>query len=221
MTEVVFTAQQKWALLPERPKVDRAGPRAERDLYAEHFRYKRVVRLAQDCPPWVMGQELGWLVRSPVTITVAPLDDIEFGVPSGEDPADAARRLGLTGKTFGHDPGFIGARDTARWIYQYDFASGSGWQSMFNLNGSGSVEWRQGWSVTIPDRYFLMVIAAGCDVLDIPVGVMPAKAVNAMTDPGGMAIAAHPLRHATIARGEPIARLILLHPDSLQAKGGA
>jgi hypothetical protein len=101
---------------------------------------------------------------------------------------------------------------------QHDFRSPIGnWESMFVPNGSGTVEWRLGWGIEIPERYFLMIIGAGLAGLEIPLGVVAADTVNAMTARGGFSIAVHPAGVAHIQRGDPIARLVLLHPDSLQA----
>ncbi len=47
------------ALLPDKPKTDRAGARAERDTCQDSFRYLRIPRLSAECPPWVLGRELG------------------------------------------------------------------------------------------------------------------------------------------------------------------
>ncbi|MGW1412541.1 hypothetical protein [Streptomyces sp. NPDC002403] len=97
MAEVTFRPLQPWALLPDKPRIDRAAARAERDTYQESFRYMHIPRLPADCPPWVLGQELGWNVRSPLTLTMKPLDDIGFAVPDREDPHHTGRRLGGAG----------------------------------------------------------------------------------------------------------------------------
>ncbi|MFE5301825.1 hypothetical protein [Streptomyces sp. NPDC056632] len=53
--------------------------------------------------------------------------------------------------------------------------------------------------------------------LRVPQGVIPAKAVNSMASRGGMSIAVEPQRSVTAHRGQEVARIVLLHPDSLRA----
>lgn len=215
MVEVVFTQVQPWALVPQAHRVDRRAARDERDLYREHFRYKRITRLPVDCPPWVLGQELGWVVRSPVAVRMTPVGDIDFGVPEDEDLRHVAAKIGRS-ELWRRGSDWIATRDTD-WLRFHDFHISAGWESMFLPNGSGTVEWRLGWSVRVPDRYFVLVIGGPTAELEVPVGVIPAKTVNAMTSQGGFSIAVSPRHPVSIRRGDPIARLVLLHPDSLQA----
>ena len=216
VVDVSFARLQSWALVPDAPKVDRRAAREERDLYAEHFRYARIARLPADCPPWLLGQELGWLVRSPVTITLGPVDDVEFAVPDAEDVGAVARKIGI-GEVWRRDESWI-ATPGAAWMRLFDFRTERGWEGMFLPNGSGTVEWRLGWSIDIPERYFLLVTGAGCPALEVPLGVIAAQAVNAMRGRGGFSVAVRPTARATIRRGDPVARIVVLHPDSLQAR---
>ncbi|MFF4323854.1 hypothetical protein [Streptomyces sp. NPDC001568] len=219
MPEVTFRPLHPWAVLPDKPRVDRAEARAERDMYAGSFRYLRIPRLPADCPPWILGQELGWAVRSPLTLTMKPLDDIGLAVPNSEDPQQVGRRLGGQGMwQRGRD--WIATGNTA-WLHLGDHRTPGGtWEGMFLPNGSGTVEWRLGWSATLPPGTFLMVMPPPNGPphgLTIPLGVIPAKAVNAMAGRGGMSIAIRPDQDVTVHRGQDIARLVLLHPDSLRA----
>ncbi|MFJ1789647.1 hypothetical protein ACIOML_35730 [Streptomyces anulatus] len=219
MAEVAFRPLQSWALPPEKPRTDRGAARAERDTYRDSFRYLRIPRLPADCPPWVLGQELGWAVRSPVTLTMKPLDDIGIAVPEREDAHQAGRRLGGAGM-WQRGEEWIAARN-ADWLHLGDYRAANGsWEGMFLPNGQGTVEWRLGWAATIPARTFLMVMpppGSGPDGLRVPLGVIPAKSVNAMAGRGGMSIAVEPERPVTVHRGQEIARIVLLHSDSLRA----
>ncbi|MGI5461066.1 hypothetical protein ACQEWB_49530 [Streptomyces sp. CA-249302] len=219
MVEVTFSQVQPWSLVPDPPRADRAGARAERDAYRKHFRYKRITRLPVDCPPWVLGQELGWLVRSPVSIDMAPLGDLDFDVPPDEELRDVGRKINRS-EVWHRGDGWIATRDSS-WLRTYDYRSDDdNWESMFLPNGLGTVEWRLGWGVTIPERYFLMVMDVAVPGLEVPLGVIPARAANGMAERGGFSVAVRPTRPVSLRRGDPIARLVLLHADSLRSSTG-
>jgi hypothetical protein len=216
MVDVRFDALRPWALVPEAPLVNRREARHERDLYRDHFRYKRIARLPVDCPPWILGQELGWIIRSPVAVTMSPIGDVEFDVPAEEDLRSVGRKIHRT-EMWRRDDAWIATTDT-EWMRFYDYATpGDGWESMFVPNGSGTVEWRLGWAVRIPERYFLMVMGIGRPGLDVPVGVLAAKTLNGMAERGGISIAVGPTVRTELSRGDPVGRLVLLHPDSLRS----
>ncbi|MFJ3594599.1 hypothetical protein ACIQUY_34985 [Streptomyces sp. NPDC090231] len=217
MATITFCPQQPWALPPDKLRVDRAAARAERDAYETGFRHKRIARLPADCPPWVLGQELGWTVRSPITATLTPLDDTDFGVPDEEAVPDVARRAQRT-QMWKHGQAWIATADTT-WLRLHDYRTPQGWESMFLPNGSGTVEWRLGWSARIPDQRFLMVMPPPTPNphLDVPVGIIAARTLNAMNGPGGISIAVRPTAPVTLHRGDPLARIVLLHPDTLRA----
>lgn len=217
MADITFCPQQPWALPPDKPHVDRAAARAERDAYAANFRHKRIARLPADCPPWVLGQELGWTIRSPITATLTPVRDTDFGVPDEENVTDVARRAQRT-QMWMHGRAWIGTAE-ASWLRLHDYRTPHGWESMFLPNGSGTIEWRLGWSARILEQRFLMVmpLSAPHPHLEVPVGVIAAHTLNAMDGPGGMSIAVRPTAPLTLRRGDPLARIVLLHPDSLRA----
>ncbi|MBT2411120.1 hypothetical protein J7I94_11175 [Streptomyces sp. ISL-12] len=218
MAEIEFTALYPWSLLPDKPRVDRAAARAERDLYTAEFRHVRITRLPEDCPPWALGRTLGWTVRSPVSCTMTPLTDTDVGVPDGEDARAVSLRAG-GGQMWRRGTDWISVAD-GHWLRLYDFRNADGtWEAMFLPNGQGSAEWRLGIAVTCAEPYFLMVLPLDppLEGLDVPVGILGAKTVNAMTAGGGISIAVRPTRPLEVRRGQPVARLVLLHPDTLRA----
>jgi hypothetical protein len=89
---------------------------------------------------------------------------------------------------------------------------------MFLPNGEGTVEWHLGWAARIPDDHLLMVSAIDGAALEVPTGVMTPRQVNRTWDGIGMSVAIKPTRPVRLARGEPFARITLLHRDTLQAK---
>ena len=214
---IEVSRQYPWAILPAKHRADRACEREAAAIYAEHFRYVRRVRSATACPPWVMGQELGWIISSPVDVTMDRLDDIQFGAESDADMAAVGHMLDRT-EVWQRGSGWI-ATKSAGWLRFTQFRGyDDGWEAMFVPNGQGSVEWRLGWSARIPDDMFLLFMGLDNQSLQVPMGIMTAKHVNRTAETGGMSIAVRPVREITITRGTPIARMVLLHRDTLQAR---
>ncbi|MFJ8173726.1 hypothetical protein ACIQ64_35650 [Streptomyces sp. NPDC094473] len=216
MADVMFRSLQPWAVVPDKSRIDRAKAREERDAYAQSFRYLRVPRLPADCPPWVLGQELGWSIHSPISVTMSPLDDLGVAVPAEENIQKVGHRLGRAG-LWQRGEDWLATKDTD-WLHLGDYrGQEGGWEGMFVPNGHGTVEWRLGWSARVPEHTFLMVMPLPLDGLEVPLGVIAAKTVNAMTSRGGMSIAVRPTRPVTLHRGQAVARLVLLHADTLRA----
>ena len=218
---VEITRLTSWALAPVKKRIARSSARQEAAVLAESFRYHRLFRHASACPPWVLGQELGWVILSPVTITLTPLDDIQLAAHEHDggavDPREAARLLGRE-DFWRRGDGFIATRRTD-WLRSYQFRGADGaWEGMFLPNGQGTVEWRLGWGLRIPDNAFLMITALddGPD-LTVPTGILTARQANRTSSGSGFSIAIRPTRPVTLERGEPVARIILLDRRSLQA----
>lgn len=217
MPDIEFIPLHPWSLPPVKPHTDRTTARTERDLYQQHFRHLRITRLPADCPPWTLGQNLGWTVASPITLTMTPLDDIDVAVPDDEDLRTVSRR---TGRSEMWKRGDDWIATSHSWPRMCDYRTPTGeWEGMFLPNGAGTLEWRLGFAARIPEPYFLTVLPLDPPLpgLDIPLGIIGAKTVNAMEATGGISIAIRPTHPLTLHRHQPIARLVLLHPDSLRA----
>jgi hypothetical protein len=52
--------------------------------------------------------------------------------------------------------------------------------------------------------------------LEVPVGVMDSKALGRLNQTLGMAIAVRPRGPVSIVRRQPVARMVLLHADSVR-----
>lgn len=208
--------QYPWALLPEKRHWDRSSERHVATLYAEHFRYTRRVRSAAECPPWVLGRELGWVIASPIDVTMDCVDDAQFAAESSDEVAEVGRMLRRP-ELWRRGDGWL-ATSSDGWLRFTQFRGSSGtWESMFMPNGDGTVEWRLGWAARIPDAMFLLITSVEDGPLAVPAGVMTAKQVNRTASSGGMSLAVQPLGRTEVKRGAPIARMVLLHPDALQA----
>lgn len=204
-----------WAIPPEKSKVERSRPKEESEHLANHFRYHRSFRFREACPPWILGQELGWVLRSPISVHLTPVADMQF--TSTEDPQQIGAVAGVT-EFWRRGEGYIAASKN-HWIRSHQYRGLSGaWEAMFLPNGDGTVEWRLGWSIRIPDDYFMMVFGLDSGSgPSIPTGVLTSKQVNRTWDETGFSLAMEPTENVSVERGQPIARIALIHRDSLQA----
>ncbi|MFE3856075.1 hypothetical protein ACFXPN_33715 [Streptomyces griseorubiginosus] len=214
--EVRFRPLYEWALPPAKYTVDRQRSRDDAALYRDNFRFARAERRPEHCAPWVMGQELGWQIRSPIDVAFTPLDQIELdGITDPEGAGRAANRTELWQREKSHL-----AVEKTSWLHLHQFRTPRGWENMFLPNGAGTVEWRLGWAADIPRGYFLLVMPLpGLDGLDVPVGILTSTVIARMGQDNGVSIAIRPTAKTQVRRGEPLARIVLLHADSLQARG--
>ncbi|MFF3207984.1 hypothetical protein [Streptomyces sp. NPDC002962] len=213
---VTFRCLQPWALPPHEYQVDRSVAQASSKVYRESFRHVRAERIPEHCAPWAMGQELGWRIPSPVDIDFSPLAQTEVAVES--DPRAAAKASGRA--ELWQREGAALAVDRTPWLHLYQFRTENGFENMFLPNGAGSIEWHLGWAVDVPRGYFLLV--APLDQggqLEIPTGILSSTVLGRMNRTStGVGIAVRPTAPIHVRRGQDIARLILLHADSLQAR---
>jgi hypothetical protein len=200
-----------WAVLPRKWTSDLVAAREQRQLYRDHFRYVRAERRREFCAPWVLGQELGWRVASPVDITIGPLPQTE--IDPGDAPQDAVRAAGRSELWMRERTGL--AVERPEWLHLYQFGQKGHWENMFLPNGQGSVEWRLGWNVEPPDGYAVLVMPSDAlPALGVLVGVLTSATLQRKRV-GGFSLPICPRQEVTISRGQEIARIVLLHPDSI------
>ncbi|WP_328437558.1 hypothetical protein OHA71_10555 [Streptomyces sp. NBC_00444] len=214
--EVRFRKLHPWSLPPQQREVDRHPSRDYATALRENFRFVRADRRPEHCAPWVMGQELGWRLHSPIDIALTPLDQIELDAVT--DP-EAAGRAANRSELWQREKSHLAVEKTS-WLHLYQFKASRGWENMFIPNGAGTVEWRLGWAADVPRGYFMLVLPLETPVagLDIPTGVLSSTSIGRMSEENGMGIAVRPTAPTTLRRGQEIARLVLLHADSLQAR---
>jgi hypothetical protein len=203
-----------WAVLPLKRRVDRTAAKTRAEVLAADFRWLRAERVPENCLPWVLGYEVGWRIRSPVDVTLSPLDDVEVAL--SEDNEAGVRAANRAELWIRERSGLAVSRND--WLHLYQYQTAAGWSNMFIPNGRGTVEWHLGWSVSVPDGHFLLIIPDGETPtgLEVPVGILPAKLLNV---PGReFSLAVKPNRLIKIERGRDLARMILLHSTSIKAK---
>ncbi|WP_063791315.1 hypothetical protein [Streptomyces torulosus] len=196
--------------------VDRQGSRDTAAVYRDNFRFVRAERRPEHCAPWVMGRELGWEVTSPVDVAFTPLDQIELD--GGTEPEAAGRAANRT-ELWQREKTHLAVEKTS-WLHLHQFRTPRGWENMFLVNGAGSAEWRLGWAIDVPRGYFLLVLPLeGSSALDVPTGILSNTVLTRAGQENGVSIAVRPTGPVTVRRGQAIARIVLLHADSLQARG--
>ncbi|HEX6748491.1 MAG TPA: hypothetical protein VF092_14430 [Longimicrobium sp.] len=210
---IAFTRKYEWALLPAKHRIP--PPPDESAMYERNFRWVRQPRRAERCGPWRLGSDLGWIVRSPVDICLTPVHDVQVAGFEGELTA-FWQATGFE-EVWPRPNGATAVRRTG-WLRLYDIATEDGWRSMFVPNGDGSVEWHLGWEMEFPDTHFVLVLPADVPSgLEVPTGVLNHRAVQRLNAATGFSVAIRPHRTVRLKRGQPFARVVLLHPDSIKA----
>lgn len=210
---VKVSASYPWAVVPRQVQDCGAMVREEHKLLEENFKYYSYIRNESNCPPWVIGQKTGFEVLSPISVGMTKVRDIQFS--SDEEPQQVAKIFDLT-DFWARPGGYIGVSRNS-WIRAYVYRNLDGeWQSMFIPNGRGTIEWHLGIRVSIPEGYYLQVSSHPKSNLTIPSGVLTKKQLDEQNATGGMSLAFKP-DDTQIQRFDPIAKITLLHRDSIQA----
>ncbi|WP_437907618.1 hypothetical protein WME95_06860 [Sorangium sp. So ce327] len=214
-SEICFRAIHRWALLPYKHRIETSDAARKAKLYEREFRWLRARRVPPLCRPWRLGQELGWLVPSPIDVRLTPIQGVEV-----EADHDSLQELAHASDytQLWHRDSFALVLKPSDWLRFYQYRTKEGWMCMFLPNGEGSVEWHLGWQIDIPDDMFLLIMP-GPDIpgLEVPLGVLDAKSIGRFNASHGVSIAVRPQREIAIRRGDPVARLVLLHAESVGA----
>lgn len=204
---VRFAAKYPWAIVPDRP---RAEPRPA-SVPEGASRWLRSERTQRRCRPSAQATRLGWTVRSPIAVQMAPVPQIEVDA----EPDDLSElAAALPDRALWRREASYLAIDRRSWIGLHQARFGEAWEAMFVPNGEGTLEWHLGWTVDIPPTHALLVLPEPASPVTALTGLLDAASLGRIGRQRGMSIAIHP-RRATIQRGDPVARLVLLHPDSL------
>jgi hypothetical protein len=206
---VEFAARATWALLPL-PAERKRAPEPPPD---QAFRWLGSRRIPERCGPSQMAAQLGWVVRSPMNVTVGPLTQIEIATDDGDELQELSLVL-PSHELWRREDGYL-AVPRPNWLRLYQARFGTGWEATFVPNGQGTFEWHLGWTMTIPQGYAVLVMGHEQCALDVPMGVLREPVIARLNQGHGQAIAIRPSAEISIRRGDPIARLVLLHPDSL------
>lgn len=199
-----FTSLYSWSLPPTKYEVKLSEARSRRDHFRGSFTHLRAERQPEFCPPWVQGATIGWRIKSPVDISLSPVQQTE--ITCSEDPAVSARAVGMN-QVWRRDNAAL-AVESCAWMGAYEFETPEGAQSMFIPNGLGTVEWRLGWTATYPEGYGLLTIPSPeCIDLGVQVGFFSVSTIGRLRSKG-LSIAISPRSNFTLHRGDEIARIV-------------
>lgn len=204
--KVIFKREFEWALLPEKKQFS-SSDFDNKKLYENNFRWLRQNRKKELCFPWRSGNELGWYICSPIDVTLYPLEDIELSL----DPKELENIHKVLGfkNLWKREGSYISVSNDWMKLYQFK-GNTSSWETMFIPNGEGTIEWRLGFSVVIPDEYSILISPLEGDLgYSIPFGLLTKKHLSSMNSNGGISIALNPLKKVKLSRGAPIARIIV------------
>jgi hypothetical protein len=149
-----------------------------------------------------------------VDVELSPVQDFEV---ASADPSILTAVVGPRSTVYDVG-GALVAVPATNWMRQYDFRVGDQWENMFSPNGSGSIAWRLGWTVTIPPSYWLLVLPHDYHPeIGVLPGLLSEAVIARLMNRAGMSIALAPSRPIRVLRGEPIARIVLLSSDSVAA----
>jgi len=106
------------------------------------------------------------------------------------------------------------------WYKIHEYEHEGRYRSMFIPNGEGTLEWRLGWSVEIPEEHFLLIQPIEMQAAHFIVhpGLLMGPSVTSVQQHLGLPIAFEPLQPHTIRRGDPLAKLYVLPKSALAIK---
>jgi hypothetical protein len=222
--DLSFQANHPWALLPRKIKVDLRAKQQEVEMFQENFHWVRMGRSSELCYPWRLGEEMGWVVDSPVDICMDAIHDVEVNCLEAEvanvaNMAHATEFHWAASKTTKEQQYALFTRN-AGWIRLFEYRTPRGFRSMFLPIGQGAVEWHLGFDAIIPAKHFLLVMPyRHYPNLEVVTGVLDSKSSERFDDKAGFSIGVRPLGPVKLTRGQPIARLVLL--PAFSVLGGA
>ena len=215
--KIEFEKQFPWALLPCKPNKPH-WDKDDAEICNEEFRWLISNRVPERCAPWRIAQQLGYIIRSPITCTIAPFIEYELAPSVLNDQPGLDEFIKNSGVTqlWERDGSCLGIKE-GEWLKLYSYRQQDKWVNIFIPNGQGSVEWHLGFNVIVPNEYFIFVMPYHLDGKDfeIPLGVIPGKTLTSINQSCSFSITIKPLNKCTIRRNMPIARIILLHKDSI------
>ncbi|WP_127586484.1 hypothetical protein [Paenibacillus koleovorans] len=212
MSVVKFKQLLDIAILPIQEKVE------EPQLHDTGSRWIHTRRVKGVCWPYRIAKEVGWTIVSPIDIAIQPVQEIQT---SADNPAEFARLKQLMPmEDWVQKKDVLIGISPAAWYKVHEYSWNGLFYPMFLPNGEGTFEWRQGWSVEVPDSHVVLfqpVETQDGRFIAYP-GLLAGPAIARVQERIGMPIAFEPVKACRIRRGEPIAKMLVLPKSVLGLK---
>lgn len=208
---VTFLKLQDWSIPPEKEIITKEEPSAN------NIRWMHNSRVKGSCWPYKIAKEIGWVIKSPIDVEIEPVSELQVRCNSNE--LEEIQQYSGIDFWVKREEAYIGVKPDG-WFRIHQAKVDDVWQPMFIPNGERSFEWKLGWGIEIPEDFVLLFqpLEYVSDFIVHP-GVIPSKRLSAFNQVGlGMPIAFEPLRKAKINKGDPIAKLLVVHKSILNLK---
>lgn len=212
LTTITFRRLIQAAILPEKEKFIVPQPTDQEARWIKNHRVKGA------CWPYRSAKELGFTIYSPINVSIHPLTEIQTKV---DKPEEFARLKQLTDmdEWVQKDDILLGVKPSS-WYKVHEYEHEGRYRSMFIPNGEGTLEWRLGWTVEVPEEHFLLIQPIEMQTAHFIVhpGLLMGPSVRSVQQHLGLPIAFEPLQPHTIRRGDPLAKLYVLPKTVLAIK---
>lgn len=211
MGKIVFKKLNDWAVIPERPNIEKVQVSKNQDLrWIENNRVKGA------CYPYRMASNLGWIIKSPIDVDVYPVEEKQVKC----EPQELEEIGSLLDINFWvkRQDIYIGVKPDG-WFRIHQAKVNDNWHNLFIPNGEGSFEWRLGWNVQLPDDYVLMFLPLFDENnFKVHPGILTKKSLNKFDAGLGISIAFEPIKKFSIKRNMPLGRMVIFHKSALSLK---
>lgn len=212
MSVVKFRKILDTAILPIKETVE------EPKFYDDSSRWIKNRRVKGSCWPYRMAQEIGWTIVSPIDVDIQPVKEIQTRADNPVEFARLKQLIPMEDWTQKKDT-MIGV-SPAGWYKIHEYRYNGLYYPMFLPNGEGTFEWRQGWSVEVPEHHIVLfqpIETQNGRFITYP-GLLAGPSISRVQERLGMPLAFEPLQSCQIRRGEPIAKLLILPKSVLSLK---
>jgi hypothetical protein len=212
MSVVRFKKVVDLAILPIKEKAEVP------QFHDDSARWVKSRRVKGACWPYRMAQEIGWTIVSPIDIDIHPVKEIQT---SAANPTEFARLKQLMPmEDWTQKDDILIGITPASWYKIHEYSHKGLYYPMFLPNGEGTFEWRQGWSVEVPDQHVILFQPLETQdgrFITYP-GLLMGPSIPRVQEKLGIPLAFEPLQSCRIHRGEPIAKLLILPKSVLSLK---
>lgn len=201
-----------WSIVPEKNEINPPSRNESRGL-----RWIKNERIKGICRPYVLGNTIGWVIKSPINLDVEPVKDLQ--VECNTEELEELRNITSIDFWVKRGSVYIGVKPDG-WFRIHQAKINNNWHNLIIPNGDGAFEWRLGWGLEIPNDYVAMITPlfnSLDDLIKVEVGILESKTLHKFNEVGlGMSLAFTPLKKGKLKKGDPIANLFIF-PKSVHS----